>query len=229
MLVFFFVARYLPTAPERELKPSAAYSEKRSSSLPALLAAIAALSIGPVWLALAPDSSDRPVQSGALASVPGWDGPNDLSTLDWAPVFEGADSNTMAEYRNSTSRVEVFAAAYHEQHQGKELVGYANTMVGDLGAAASVSHERLQAHGGVFNSNRLITRDGRHALIVHYYQVGHQITADARTAQLLYGWQSLFSIPVSRAVGAYAVCKSDCSAEQVELLDLLTRIRGSMH
>lgn len=225
MVVFFLVARCLPTAPEVGDRDARNVDCDRSA-LPIwpVLAAVFALAVGPVWLLVAPASIDQPTQSEPLPSIVGWEGPIRAEAHEWTPVFEGADVQAHSEYRRDSIRAQVFAATYFAQQQGKELVGHDNTMIGNLGAP--ISQEQIRTEGEVFNSVRLTMREGSHALLVHYYEIGGQTMASARAAQLSYGWRSLFSIPISRAVGAYAVCESDCSAEQVELLDLLTRIHG---
>jgi EpsI family protein len=224
MIIFFFVARYLPTAAESSDSPAPS-NAFHAPNVPVLVAALAALSIGPVWLAMAPQANARSMRSNTPVSVEGWQGPTQTEATDWAPVYEGADSKTMVEYRKASIRAEVFVASYHEQHQGKELIGYDNSMIGPNLSIANL--QRLESSGLKLNVQHAMTRDGRRAVIIYYYAIGRAQTTSGRTAQLLYGWHSLFNVPVSEVVGAYAVCKSSCESEQSELISLLTTIRGS--
>lgn len=223
MIVFFLIARRFPPAPEVACVGIGDTSDQGTLPRVALLAALVALAVGPTWLLLAPVATDRYMQSEGLPSASGWQGPIIVDAREWRPVFEGADVTALAEYRRSSVNAQVFVATYFAQRQGKELVGHDNAMIGNLRTA--VTPEKVHVDGQVLNSVR-VAHSGGDALILHYYEIGGHRTASARAAQLIYGWRSLFSLPLSRAVGVYAVCESDCSAEQLELMDLLTRIHG---
>lgn len=225
MLIFFFVTRYLPTAAESSDSQAPANElDTPRVPVPVLVAALAVLSIGPVWLALAPQAKQQSMQSDTFVAVDGWQGPIQTSATDWVPVYDRADSKTMVEYQKASLRAQVFVATYLEQHQGKELIGYDSSMIGSNVSMTDL--QRLESDGLNLNVQHVTTRDGRRALIVYYYEIGRTQTASGRAAQLLYGWQSLFHVPASKAVGAYAVCTSECEAEQLELMSLLTKIRG---
>jgi EpsI family protein len=224
MLVFFFIARYLPVAPERNQDEAGNSPHRAQLSIRWTVAALLALSLGPVWSALAPDAAAQSERATSMPEVNGWQGPIHALNSEWSPIYEGADWQQQAEYRAADLRVQMFAAAYQEQRQGKELIGYRNTMLGDF-ADVSSSDGRLRGPQGSFNQSILTARDGRQAVVIYYYQVGPHHTASASGAQLLYGWQSLFSIPISMAVGAHAKCASNCESERAALLHLLSAMR----
>jgi exosortase A len=224
MLVFFFIARYLPVAPESNQDQAENSPHRAQPSIRGAVAALLALSFGPVWSALAPDAVAQSERASSMPKVNGWQGPIHGLHSEWSPIYEGADRQEQAEYRAADLRVQMFSAAYDEQRQGKELIGFRNTMLGDL-ADVSSSNERLHGPHGSFNQSILTTREGRQAVVLYYYQVGPHHTASASRAQLLYGWQSLFSIPISKAIGAHATCASNCESERAALLDFLSAMR----
>ncbi len=62
--------------------------------------------------------------SSALPTLQGqWEGPRPLKS-DWHPIFAGADSESQGAYYRGDVGVEVYAAWFATQQQGKELNGY---------------------------------------------------------------------------------------------------------
>ena len=62
----------------------------------------------------------------APKSVGQWAGPYDVKKGYVQPKYQGADAETMADYRKGNSEVTLYVAKYFYQEQGKELIGEYN-------------------------------------------------------------------------------------------------------
>jgi hypothetical protein len=127
-----------------------------------------------------------------------------------------ADAVDLQDYRGDLQTVSAFAAVYVDQRQGKEMVGYANSVAGAADTAI-VAAQRVQVAETSFNE--ILTRDptGQEALVWYRYEVGGRHMTSGIQEQLWYGIKSLTGTAVSRVIALRADCAKDCSAARQSL------------
>jgi len=209
MAVFFFIASRIgaedaswpapPVASGRLVQPGAL--------LLASAVSVIALAMGPIWNAVAPlqaatiPSSDRLLPAASA----GWSGPvRDDSEGDWLPAYPTADAVQMGTYSNAGQRVIVFTAVYASQAQGRELVGYGNSIAGK----ATIRESRDTPSG-----RELIVagKSGRQWLLRYFFQIGsHRVHGDLHE-QLRYGVATLTGRPLSAVFAFGSPCVPDCA------------------
>lgn len=210
MVVFFWLASRLPlqdrnmqTAPD----PQPAQTDARRGLMLGLAIAVAALSVGPAIGAMSPLTPAVTAPGPLLPTVAQWSGPLPASDA-WSPSYPGSDRRQLGEYRSNGVAAVAFVAEYNEQRQGKELVGFDNSILHGLTAAAS-ARESVDLPGGP--ANRLRIGEGRdETVVLYYYRIGPARIANPFIAQLRYGAATIFSNPASRIVAVRAA--SDASA-----------------
>lgn len=199
--------------------------------------ALGALAAGPLLslatpLQRAPSSASFVLQRlPAPAGVSAFPGRADWPLWDWAPRYPGADhiafrilTDVAADgaadaadgnpVTGQSEWVKVYEAIYVSQRQGKELIGYDNSILGSsaLRILASARHGEL----GV-NELLLQGSDGRQSLIWYYYEVGPRRLMRGFDVQLAYGVGSLWSPPVSRVIALGTACGTSCQARDESL------------
>jgi exosortase A len=224
MLAFFLIARRLPA---RQSEEGETRVTDRSVSPRRLVAgigaAVVALSLGPTWSVLASNARLPLAPARLPASVSQWQAAPGADLSRWQPVYQGADLQDQVQYRSGDLRLTAYLAAYMSQQQGKELIGYGNSITGNLSAQVTATH-KLESKALAVNEVLLTDKAGGRSVLQYYYRVGAHSTPRARTAQLLYGWQSLFSPPVAEVLAVYADCSSDCAAEKHAALEFLAAL-----
>jgi EpsI family protein len=213
MVVFFFIASRTsaddagwpapPAAGGRQAQPGALLL---ASGLSAGLSMIA-MAVGPIWNALAPlQAAAMPSSSSLLPVDPGgWRGPVSDDGSDWLPVYPSADAVQRGTYSNAGQQVTVFTVVYASQAQGRELVGYGNSIAGNAGILESrdtPSGRELIVAGA----------SGQRWLLRYFFQIGSQRIYGDLHAQLRYGVASLTGHPLSAAFAFGSPCVPDCSA-----------------
>lgn len=131
------------------------------------------------------------------------------SQSDWLPSFEGADGLVRETY-GSQEHIDLFAAAYGYQQQGKELSGYANrlTSAGEY-AVVQATHRHADQEYTVIHVK---DARGRLETIWYTYVVGQRVFTSAALQQLYYAIRT-FAEPVQSSVIALrAPCRSECEA-----------------
>jgi hypothetical protein len=130
MVVFFLIARRMPVSTRAPVDGLGRDSMNTGILKVAVPVTLAALAFGPLWVAVTPSAPDAAAASAKLPSrVAGWqahavaDAP-----ARWKPVFVAADAVDLQDYRGDLQTVSAFAAVYVDQRQGKEMVGYANSV-----------------------------------------------------------------------------------------------------
>jgi len=220
MAVFFVIARRLPPSSE----PAHATSPLRGGfSYAGVVAACVAMIIGPAWSLAVATSDAEQVAARELPTNPGaWRGPL-VAGNSWQPHFPGADAQQHVEYRSASSAVEVYIATYASQRQGKELVGFDNSIL-DARQDSLLAEQRV-AHEG-FEVNEIeADRSGRSALIWYRYEIGSRQFARGIAAQLQYGVTSLAGAPTSRLLALRTDCVPDCAAVRPRLVELLQTLQ----
>ncbi len=209
MALFFWVVSRSPLpAAARGASMSEVGKPRRQLVLGGVLALLAS-GIGPALGALAPAAT--PASSPALLpQVAGWQGPL-RSAGSWAPRLPGSDREQLGEYRRDGLAVESYIAEYDDQRQGKELVGYGNSLLEGVGASV-VSQITMQLGRDNAVLMELADRRGERSALIYFYEIGGQRRVTGLGAQLTYGMKSLGGAPRSRIVAARVSCGADCAA-----------------
>jgi len=118
----------------------------------------------------------------AMPAVPGWTAVRQGAGLAWTPHFPGADRFGIAQYRDAQGRiVDLAVAAYGDQAEGREIVGYG------IGATGPASRWTWGADGGTVDGGRAIRIVGpgdaaRDVLI--FYRIGAITTGSEARVKL---------------------------------------------
>lgn len=175
--------------------------------------------------ALSVRPAPRPV-GPVLPSVEGWTGP--LSTNSyWQPHFANHDRSALAVYRRANADVQAFIVEYDQQRQGKELVGYGNSLT--QGLDGPVLQDVVVPVAGGDARLLLVDSGGDRSVILYYYEVGKTRRVAGLASQLTYGLASLVSAPRSSLVSVRARCAASCdaaAAQARQLLDALGQARA---
>jgi hypothetical protein len=147
-----------------------------------------------------------------------------MTRSDWQPVFEGADVTQRARYSKGASTVEGYAALYADQHQGKELVAFNNSVTGET------LNARRRGGAGQGDWMELEATDSRGERWVLWYS--YRLDSDwyHRTLplQVQYGVKSLLSAPLSAVVAFRARCQGEeCSSARDSVRDVTTSLAST--
>jgi exosortase len=223
MVLFFVIARRMPLSAPQATAHRADSSAKGTSRLGGVAAALIALSIGPAW-SIANGASNA--ASGAMVGAntlpvdPGaWRGPF-ADRGSWQPRYPAADLQQRGEYRSSIGAISAFVAAYSYQRQGKEMIGFDNSLLGDspVEITATARHELA---GYSVKELELIDANGRMSVLWYRYRIGSRYFSSDLPTQLYYGLASLVSAPTSRLIALRADCSVDCEKARTALAELL--------
>jgi exosortase A len=215
MVIFFLIVRRMKVAEEQPTlaTPATALSPKSSLQYPlGAVLSFAALAAAPLWeLAMPPEPAALPAAHEVLPSdlSADWWGPNAASATSWRPVFVGADVEAHGSYSSVDRKLEVYVAVYGLQQQGKELIGYENSLLGKNADASIVARSTIDVRGPA-TELVLRARLGEEFLIWYFYRIGSLQTDRDLVAQLAYGVRSLVGAPLSRIVALRTRCEPDC-------------------
>lgn len=106
-------------------KRLAARSQQTGTATRPVLAGVALLIAAPLAWALAglPVPAALPA-GGALPAIPGWQRQPYAPSAEWTPRAQGSNRTSIASYVRGGQRVDVFAALYDGQSEGREITGY---------------------------------------------------------------------------------------------------------
>ena len=215
MAVFFLLASRLPL---RAVDTPAARAIRRPEEVGpsglALVPALAALVLAPAlsWFAMRGDGTAVAAAPSAV-SVPGWSGPVAASST-WRPIFIGADSEQFATYQRGAATVEWYTADYAFQRQGRKLLGYYNSILGEGGF--TVLDQGVDSVRRFVNL-QLRDEEGAQSLLWYAYKIGERTTTSGLHAQLWYGVTSLAGPVDSQIIAFRAKCEPDCTAANQQL------------
>ena len=220
MVIFFLIVRRWPMPPEQ---PAVAESAPTSGPISWRGAALAMVSllVVPVWLladnnAIPNDQLPRMLPT----TLQGWS-VEEITREDWLPVFEGADATQRAHYAKGANSAEGYAALYAEQHQGKELVAFNNSIHGET------LNVRRRGHAEQGDWMELEATDSRgdRWVLWYAYRLDGTWYRDSLPMQVQYGFKSLVSAPLSAVVAFRARCQGrDCSTARDTLRDVTTSL-----
>jgi exosortase A len=223
MVIFFLIVRRWPAPPE---EPAQAESAPKSGPISWRGAALALVSllVAPVWL-LADNNTIPKEQLPRLlpASLEGWS-VEEITHDDWLPVFEGADVTQRARYSKDAKSVEAYAALYADQHQGKELVAFNNSLTGET----LMTRRRGGAGQGDWMELEASDSRGDRWLLWSAYRLDADWYRRTLPMQVQYGVKSLVSAPLSAVVAFRTRCQGeDCSAARDTLYDVTMTLASS--
>lgn len=213
MLVFFLIARRWPVhaSPPTDELPSTGVAVP----LAGLVLAIAGLAIAAVWNRLDENRAAPAAAADLLPdSVAGWNAAPVSAQASpgadsWKPRFRGADGEYFSAFSRANFPVEAYAAYYSEQHQGKELVSYENSALGD--SLRAESGARAVA-GGPWVQQRARAPDGSSSLVWHAKRLDSRWQSRDLALQVSYGFRSLAGAPRADVIALRARCSQpDCS------------------
>ncbi len=224
MSLFFWLAGRMPARAPEVAEPADAGAVRRLSWVSGVLIAITAAGVGPALDALAPIREAVASQSVLPAGAGRWQGPHATQEV-WRPVYPQADRTEIGEYRVDSRGVTVFVAQYLQQRQGKELIGFDNSIAGNGAWMDNLrTVETARGDAAMFD----VGGTGGRSIVLYYYRIGESRMTSGFAAQLAYAAASLRGPVLSQLVAAHARCASDCAAEAADATDLLDEIDATI-
>jgi exosortase len=208
MAVYFWLVSRTPARTLPAAAPLRFPAGARRVMIAGVLWALFAVGIGPVLGALAPVAGPSTPHS-LLPPVSGWLGPVSRPT-SWQPVYPGSDRAELAEYQRDGMIVSSYIAEYDEQRQGKELVGYGNSLLNGLPGTVT-RQETLPLERGTAVQLRLDGPGDMHSVVGFYYDIGGAHRVSGLGSQLTYAMKSLFRSTTSRVIAVRVECTTDCT------------------
>lgn len=147
-------------------------------------------------------------------------------TTDWSPTFTGVDETIAATLKNGIQYAQLDVCVYLDQHQGKELVYYKNSISDDQWQ--QVDKQETILDDSPLIVSRLVARQGRgEKALIYWYQVGNEGTNNKNEVKLL----QLKNFLQGRSDAALIAISSDCRkgcAEAFEFLEeLITPVKSA--
>ncbi|MFC4313329.1 exosortase A [Steroidobacter flavus] len=222
MVIYFWIVRRWPAAPEQVPEAESVPKSGPVSWRGASLAAVSLL-VAPVWL-LADHNTIPTDRLPRLlpTALAGWSAQPSVRD-DWQPVFAGADVTQRARYSKDSDTIEGFAALYADQHQGKELVSFTNSVTGE-----SLTTRRRGTGQGEWTELEATDSRGDLWMLWYAYRLDDRWYRQTVPMQVQYGVKSLLSAPLSAVVAFRTPCqREDCAAARVVLRDVTTSLASS--
>lgn len=215
MTIYFLVTRRWPLSADTvEAHETAKAPAAAMPVLGVSLAAIGVLLPSLLLLGDANQASAQSLQSLQPRTPAGWQAA-ELESVDWRPKFAAADQERFMEFRSDTAVVQTYTALYAQQRQGKEVVGYGNSPLGEgwrvLAATPSVAPPawtELQIEG----------TSGERWLLWYANRLDERWYASPLRMQLDYGLRSIAGAPAAGALLVRVRCMADeCAAARESL------------
>jgi exosortase A len=225
MVIFFLIARRWPVQPDPLADANATPLQTAAIAWNGAAIALASLLIAPAWF-IADDNVAALENSPEVmpARIAGWS-TESLTRGDWQPVFIGADLIQRAAFSKDSHLVEGFAAWYANQHQGKELVGFDNSV---LGESLHVRRRAASAGAGPWIEMEAADWRGDRWVVWYAYRLDDQWYARTLPMQIQYGVRSLTSAPLAAVVAFRTPCVGeDCSAARTTLREFTANLKPS--
>lgn len=212
LALYVYLSARLPRRSRVERTPkSRAPSASRRRIVTAAALTVAALALGPVW-----SLADHAGEGGSVALAPptlqGWSGPQAYAS-SWRPIFVGADEEFLVAYKGeSTGEVALYRAAYHSQRQGKELLGFGNSVVGERHRLTASTRRHVSAGGVAASISEQVVSgsDGQELLVWSLYAIDGRPDQLGLTSRLVYGVRALVAAPTASVIALAAECRPNC-------------------
>ena len=158
-----------------------------------------------------------------LPALVGWAGPGEPLS-DWRPVYHGADGEAQATYLRDGQSVEIYVNWYQSQAQGRELIGYGNSVAGrnvsqhydrnyvDVTAGNDAKLPKIRE---ILTSSQL----GGRRLTWYQFVVGDVAETEVLRAKLRQGLRSVVGLDGTGLVAVSTVCdKNDTGCSDARQL-----------
>ncbi len=221
LVVFYLVLRLVPQSDPPAQTGTGPDVMQPGRSVVGFPAAVTASLLLPVssWAAQHLDS--YPALITAPIPMPGATGPISPDSR-WQPQFTGAAWEHRVAYIWPDGRVmELYRNEYHDQSQGKELIANDRSLFDSQSfTTRGLTDTQLERDGAPpINATRvdLVDKSGRGWSALYTYTIDDNTIANARKAQFLTAFRSLYRRP---AAGLFAVaipCVPDCAAVDADL------------
>ncbi len=221
---FWLVSRFAPAV--RPAAKPVLSAVPVATLLGGVALALAALAVGPAFGLLRPLQPAAPIPGPLLDQVADWRGPAQYGGT-WDPLYPLSDRQERGSYQRKGRVVAAFIAEFDIQGQGKELVGYGNSLFNGL--VQSTGGGILESGGAPVRWKRVDVK-GSESILAWRLRVGSHAYLHGISAQLGYGLASLAGTPRSAIVAAVAPCDIDCNAALAsarQLVDGLDAARGN--
>jgi hypothetical protein len=190
------------------------------TSLGGYLAAVGALTVGPVLvLILVQQQGDhaKSVQLRLPAGHAEWHGPVAVAAEDWRPVFVGPHVEQHFAYQDAQGRrVEALAIGYTWQRQGQELINEGNSLFGD-GGLSPLEVTLVRGGDNAYQEVLVVDKAGHRSVIWSVYDIGGRSFVIPLFSQLWYGLRSLRAPPYSALFAFRADCRLSCTDARITL------------
>jgi len=154
----------------------------------------------------------------ALPANAVWRGPTLATDAQWRPSFVGPHSEWHLRYEDPAHEraIEVVAIGYPRQEQGRELVNYGNSLLGQ-GGLVMLRARVASFDGRSYREWEVADRLGRRSLIWSVYDIGGRTFATPFYEQLWYGIRAFGRPPYSLLFAFRAPCESSCASARGSL------------
>ncbi len=162
---------------------------------------------------LAPRLGELPIQTGD------WQGPFPPAEA-WLPEYVGPETEVRAAYFGPDRRVEVYANVYGNQAPGRELVGYANSVIGPEWRVIEAPSALAGALVPLADRPRYLVAGPNRSqawVVGRILRIGGTSTTSDLVAQALYGAHALARPVPAGAVAIAARCDGDCEGARAAL------------
>ncbi|HEV7609499.1 MAG TPA: EpsI family protein [Steroidobacteraceae bacterium] len=219
MGVFFWIASRTPLGARREAAPLAVAPPPSRAMATGVALALVAAATGPAVGIFAPVRAADARPRALLGVASGWTGPAPAAS-SWKPNYPNSDRSELGEYQRDGAVARAFVAEYDSQRQGKELVGFDNSLLAGL-PGEMVERRKVSDARGSISWVRVARSDTASHLVAYYYDVAGSRRANAFAEQITYGIATLTGPVLSRIVAVEAECSSDCAQASASAIELL--------
>lgn len=229
MFAFFAIARFIPEGEQTSTgvqrpEPATPHDHTHDHRILGSTLALCALAIGPLIAALRPPALAQTPNAALPQAFATWTGPS-VCEQEWRPSFAMADVVSHGQYQSGNGAICMYVATYLSQSQGKELIGYGNSIIGESKEAA-VSTSDIDLPDRALKEVRVAGGDEPDALLWYDYSIDAFRTSVPVIAQLRYATTSLFSSPASSVTAVRVPCVPDCEAARSVLNEFVTSERA---
>jgi len=227
--VFMFAGRLESGEPGSKKPPvnrSADDRQVNHPSLPAIGAALLAMTVGPAWAAV---TTSSPVGSEDIVialpeNVIGWRGPGQ-TVWDWRPRYVGASAERLAEFKQGKTTILAYANVYLSQAQGQELIYYKNRINGPWqeSSEAGSSGTTEIGHAGEFQFMTVNSPYGPW-LILHRNVIGGKAVIGNARGKFHQSIASLRGTPEAGVIAFAIPCAASCADAKIELVEFISAV-----
>ncbi len=227
MVPMFYIAYRIQ--PESQIEPNASEPLTSGSGTNAAIGVstvlvILSLAVAPAWgYALrARYAQLEPIHLSLPQAPDRWSGPAAISS-EWQPRYVGASEEVYGEYHFAGDSVWLYANVYQTQTQGRELIHFENSAVGDL-KLETTRVRRLNLPDTLPGKVIEVEAAGidHRWLIWYWYEIGGRWTTGEAKAKGMQALAFISGNPSSGIVALATRCRSSCSATTARMQDFIS-------